>query len=175
MEAQVVFNALTSLFDLIIEINGSKQTLSSSKSYGHWQYHFNRGTLSKSVAKYGVNSFVYVGFTPDAPPPTKALQPYPAAPEVEETSWFATKSISECSNKKRGRPRKHVPNVTGVIIHNMDNEQPRKEITSVERETIERNFKMFIKSMDSQEALSELMFKFQLPYKLAYDIVESYI
>jgi len=169
MEAQVVFNSITELFDLILEINGLKETVSSSKNYGHWQYHFNRGTLAKSVAKHGITSFMYLGFVPSDPPPTNDLQP-PSPPPSVETNWFETQMLSQTGAKKRGRPRKYLPKMTGVIVHKIEDEDQCRELDSADKEAIERNFKMFIKSMNTREALSEVALKFHIPYRQAYDI-----
>lgn len=175
MEAQVVFNSITKLFDLILEINGIKEVVSTSKNYGHWQYHFNRGTLAKAIAKYNIKTFVYVGFTPSEPPPSNEVQQASPPPEVE-TSWFETQSLSVFTAKKRGRPRKYLPKISGVIVHKVGDDEPAYKMTTpADREVIERNFKMFIKSMDTKEALEELTLKFQIPYKQAYEIVESFI
>ena len=176
MEAQVVFNSITKLFDLILEINGVKEVVSNSKNYGHWQYHFNRGTLSKAVAKYGITSFVYSGFTPNDPPPTNEPKPFPQAPINVETSWFESQSNNGEEAKKRGRPRKYLPKTTGVTVHKFSDDEPAfKLINPIDREVIERNFKMFKKSMEVREALEELALKFQIPYKQAYEIVNDLI
>ena len=173
MEAQVVFNSVTNLFDLVLEINGVKETVSTSKSYGHWQYHFNRGTLAKGLAKYNIKTFAYIGFTPDKPPPTNETKVQ--ALQEAESSWFETKALSLTVSKKRGRPRKFLPNVIGVSVHKLGDHEPAVKPETIDRAAVERNFKMFIRTMDVKEALDEIMLKFKIPYKQAYDIVGSYI
>ena len=177
MEATVVLNSITKLYDLIVEINGVKELVSTSKNYGHWQYHFNRGTLAKAVAKYGITSFVYIGFSPTDPPPSNEIQPFVAAPLNVETNWFETQSLGAEEVKKRGRPRKYLPKMTGVTVHKFSDDESAafRLIDPIGREVIERNFKMFIKSMDLKESLEELALKFQIPYKQAYEIVEKLI
>lgn len=176
MEGQVVFNSITKLFDLMIEINGVKETISTSKNFGHWQYHFNRGTLPKAVAKHGVTKFVYVGFTPNEPTPSSEPPPPPPPVQVSEISWFCTSPLVGHAAKKRGRPRKYLPKVSGVIVHKMsDSEPPFRLITIKDRNDIERNFQAFKRSMPNQEALQEIVAKFQVPYKQAYEIVVNFL
>ena len=177
MEAQVVFNSVTKLFDLILEINGVKELVSTSKNYGHWQYHFNRGTLSKAVVKYGIKTFIYVGFTPNDPPPTNEVKPFVPPPLNVEANWFETQSLTSLEVKKRGRPRKYLPKMSGVTVHKFNDDESAafRMINPVDREVINRNFKMFMKSMDLKEALGEIALKFQIPYKQAYEIVSSNI
>lgn len=172
MEAQVVFNPSNGLFDLVIEIDGIKKVLSTSKSYGHWQYHFNRGTLSKSLSQYKIDSFVYVGFVPSVKTPKEV--PVSNSPLNVQASWFESQMISTPEVKKRGRPRKHFEKTTGSVLHKFDDEEVGfKLINALEREVIERNFKMFIKTMDLKEALEELALKFQIPYKQAFELTQN--
>jgi hypothetical protein len=175
MEGQVVFNFITKLFDLIVEINGQKETISTSKNFGHWQYHLNRGTLSKAVAKYGITRFVYVGFTPNEPPPSNEPLPAPQPlvhPDTP-TAWFCTQSLFDTVVKNRGRPRKYLPKVAGVTVHKMSDSEPTpfRSVSIKERGDIERHFKVFKRTMSNNEALSEIAQKFHVPYKQAYQIV----
>lgn len=174
MEAHIVFNANTSLFDLIIEINGIKETISTSKNYGHWQYHLNRGTLSKSVAKYGISTFVYIGFAASDPPQTPVIEtpPINVAPSL---GWFSLQLLDH-KVKKRGRPRKHTPSVAGVTVYKVSDDEPEPiPISKHQREAIERNFKQFQKTMSTREALQEITDKFNITYKAAYDVIAAYI
>lgn len=175
MEGQVVFNSITKLFDLVVEVNGIKETISTSKNFGHWQYHLNRGTLSKAVAKYGIQKFVYVGFAPDEPPPSNEPLPAPqplVKPDAP-TGWFFTQSFFDTGPKKRGRPRKYLPKVTGVTVHKMSDNEPTpcRLVSFKERGDIERHFKVFKRTMSNNEALAEIAQKFQVPYRQAYEIV----
>lgn len=174
MEGRVEFNPITKLFDLNIEINGLTETISTSKNFGHWQYHLNRGSLSKAVSKYGVTSFIYI--TPNDPPPTN--EPLPPPPPLQRsadtpTAWFCTESLFDQVAKKRGRPRKYLPKVTGVTVHRMSDSEPTpfRAVTPKDRGDIERNFKAFKRTMTNNEALFEITQKFHVPYKQAYEIV----
>ena len=167
-----MLNTVTELYDLIIEINGLKTVVSTSKSYGHWQYHFNRGTLAKGLVKHGIDSFVYVGFSPTDNQPTKDSAK--TAPLEVQAAWFQTNMLCKQEVRKRGRPRKQLPPASGTILHKFDEEEPAfKLITPIEREVIERNFKMFLKSMDLKESIEEIALKFEIPYKQAFELVKN--
>ena len=152
---------------------------------------FRSGTLAKSVAKHDITSFVYLGFIPSDPPPTNEPQPQAPSPQVE-TNWFETQLICKAGNKKRGRPRKYLPKVNGVTVHKIEDIEAdqifcptvvscreylaqHQHVCSKINSCIERNFKMFLKTMDVREALEELSLKFHLQYKQAYELVSNYI
>lgn len=183
IEAQVVYNNVTNLFNLIF--NG--EILSTSRYFRHWDYHQKRGSLPKSVTKHGITSFVLVGFTEDNPPniPVKApaiIEPAPVEAvsldigECEQCkeagfNWFGT-SINPLA-KKRGRPRK-VKKADGITVHKMEDDEISVNHLSIsELDAINRNFKMFLKSMNNRDAISEVAIKFQLSYKQTYKIIES--
>lgn len=180
MEAQVIYNSDTCLYDLVIKINNQPEKISTSKNYGHWQYHLNRGTLSKSIARYGITEFVYLGFTPDTPR-TSPLPLHPAPPIAKVASctlsWFVTQPIIEDTKKQRGRPRKYFPQQDGVKVHKVsDNEQLHFRMLSMtEKNDIERTFKQFKKTMCIREALDEICLKFNLTYKHAYEALKELI
>lgn len=176
MEARVILNTTTKLYDLVIKLDGIDTVLSTSKNFGHFQYHYNRGTLSKALTKHGITTFVYDGFTPSDSPPTNEPQVLESQTPNVEASWFETQSLVKFGAKKRGRPRKYVPKIIGVTVHKFSDEEPcAKAITVFDREAIERNFKMFMKTMEPKEALDEICLKFEIPYKQAYELVGSHI
>lgn len=181
IEAQVVYNNVTNLFNLIF--NG--EILSTSRYFRHWDYHQKRGSLPKSVTKHGITSFVLVGFTEDNPPNIPAKAPVITEPapveivslDIDEQftepafNWFGV-SINP-NAKKRGRPRK-VKKTDGIVVHKMEDDEITPSHLSIsDLDAINRNFKMFLKSMNDHEAISEVALKFKLSYKQTYKIIES--
>ena len=163
MEATVELNPGTKLYDLIV--NG--QTISTSKNYGHWQYHLNRGSLSKAIAKFNITSFVYVGFEPkpDEPKPEPVALP----------SWFGTSMSGNSGDRKRGRPRKYVPGMTGVAVHKIsDEEPPFRILRPKDKIEIQQSFQTLVKiGKKNQEALEYVSKQFYIPYRQAYEAVED--
>lgn len=173
MEAEVVFNPTTHLYELTIEIDGTRTVVSASKSWGHWEYHFKRGTLSKSVKKFGVDSFKYV----DLPSPTAVPVSPVALEETIISSWLPPLVSFTPMEKKRGRPRKYLPETQGKFVHKISDEEPPFRMLSIKDKTeLSKSFKILLESgRTAKESLDYVCKQFYLPYKQAHDLVQEHI
>ncbi len=82
MKAVVRKNLSSGKFELVV----NDEVKSTSVSWGHWEYHLSRGTLSKKLTALGVDSVSYEGFTPEPSKPRKPrvakANVLPATPET---------------------------------------------------------------------------------------------
>lgn len=76
--------------------------------------------------------------------------------------------------KKRGRPKKNLPQVEGVTVHKSDNDPVFKILSSAERTKIERSFQDRQNLCPTRTLIEELSKEFSIPYRQVYDITAKF-